>query len=108
MNVNDMFPSKYLRGSDLKAPVTVTIAKVISEGMYKPGNGMVNGWVLFVEKGSKGIVLGKTLATQIAKILNEPNTDAWEGKSITLYPEPMNIAGKPITGIRAQATTNGK
>jgi hypothetical protein len=107
MNVNDIFPSKYLRGGDLAAPVTVTIASVTSERMYKPGVGETTGYVLHCEKAKKGVVLTRPLALGIAQALGEPDTDKWQGKQVTLYPEPMRVAGRDLIAIRARAA-NGR
>jgi len=108
MNVNEMFPSKYLKGVDLKSPVTVVISKVVAEKMYKPGKGEVNGWVLYCVKAQKGVVLSKALANSIAATLSEPDTDSWPGKRVVLYPEPMTVAGKRVVAIRSRpAAANG-
>jgi hypothetical protein len=103
MKVDDMFPSKYLHGSDIKAEITVTIAKVAPEKMHNPRKGEITGFVLYVERGSKGIVLGKELANQIADALNIDDTDHWPGKKIILYPEQMTVAGERVTAIRARS-----
>ena len=47
MDVTDMFPSKYLRGLDLKGPITVTLASVQPEKVYKPGVGETGVYVLY-------------------------------------------------------------
>jgi hypothetical protein len=107
VNVNTMFPSKYLRGAELTAPVTVTIARVVQETMYKPGAGTVAGWVLYCEKASRGVVLTRPLALGIAQALGDPDTDNWTGKQVTLYPQAMTVAGVPRVAIRARAA-NGK
>ena len=107
MNVNDLFPSKYLKGADLKGPVTVTIAKVQPESMYKPGEGQTTGYVLYCEKASKGVILSRPLAMGIAQALGETDTDKWPGRQVTLYPQPMTVAGVARVAIRARAA-NGQ
>ncbi len=102
MNVNEMFPARYLKGSGLKAPVTVTIARVVSESMYTPGKGKVTGWVLYCEKATKGVVLHKTITNQIAAALSEPDTDNWAGKQVVLYPELVTVGREQVTAIRAE------
>lgn len=103
MNVNDLFPSKYLKGSELKGPVTVTIQRVGSESMYKPGQGQITGYVLYCEKASRGVVLGRTLALQIAEAVGDPDIDKWHGHQVTLYPQPMTVAGRDLVAVRARA-----
>jgi hypothetical protein len=102
MNVNEMFPSKYMKGSDLKGPTTVTILEVKPERIYKPGEGQITGYILFCEKASKGIVLTKPLAMSIAAALGEQDTDNWHGRQVVLYPQPMTVAGRNLVAIRAR------
>lgn len=106
MDINQLFPSKYLKGADLKAPATVTIAAVKAESMYKPGEGNVTKFVLYVQNGSKGVVLTRPLAMGIAQALAEPDTDNWPGRRVVLYPVPMTVAGSPCVAIRARAAAN--
>lgn len=103
MKVNDMFPSKFLKGEDLGRPVTVTIARVVAERMYKPGQGEITGFVLYAQGATKGVVLSKPLAEGIAQALGESDTDNWPGKQIELYPQKMQVAGRNVTAIRARA-----
>lgn len=107
MKVKEMFPSKYVKGEDLKGPTVVTIARVESEEMYKPGVGQVTGYVLYFQEGKKGIVLSRVLAQQIAQVLKCDDTDDWKGKRITLYPHPLTVAGVPRVAIRARAAGGG-
>ncbi len=102
MNVTEMFPSKYLKGSELKGPVTVTIARIVKESIYRPGEGKVDGWVLYCEKASRGVVLSKALAMSIAAALNDTETDHWVGRQVVLYPQPMTVAGRNQVAIRAR------
>lgn len=103
MDVNQMFPGKYLKGAELKAPVTVIIARVAKERAYKPGEGQSDLYVLYCEKATRGIVLTKPLAMSIAQAVGESDTDQWPGKSITLYPQAMTVAGRDLVAIRARA-----
>ena len=103
MNVNQMFPSKYLKGSELTGQVTVTIARVGKEKSYKPGEGQSDIFVLYCERATRGVVLTKPLAFSIATALNEPEIENWTGRAVTLYPQPMTVAGRDLIAIRARA-----
>lgn len=104
MDVNQMFPSKYVRGDELPpAGVRVTIAAVKTEKMRKPGAGEVDGFTLWAQGARRPIVLTAALARQIAQLTGETDTDNWPGKAITLYPEPMTVAGVARVAIRARA-----
>lgn len=101
-NVNDLYPSRFLHGADLKGPVTVTIQRLGREKVYKPGEGQSEALVLYVVNGSRGVVLSKPLAFSIAEALGEPDTDNWPSKRVILYPQPMTVAGRDIIAIRAR------
>lgn len=103
MKVGDMYPSKYVRGADLRGPVTVTIARVVTEQMYKPGEGNVENYVLYTVEGKRGVVLSRILAGQIAQAVGSDDTDNWAGKKVTFYPQPMTVAGVARVAIRARA-----
>ena len=107
MNVNQMFPSKYLKGAELAGPVTVTIANIRKERTYKPGEGQADIFVLYCEKATRGVVLSKPLALSISQALQEPDTDKWTGQQVVLFPQPMTVAGRDLVAIRARAV-NGK
>lgn len=113
MDVNQMFPSKYLKGAELTGPVTVTIANIRKEQSYKPGEGQSEIFVMYCERATRGVVLTKPLAFSIAQALGEPETEKWSGRAVTLYPQPMTVAGRNLIAIRARpaitqpAGTNG-
>ena len=99
MKLDEMFPSRYVKGQDLKGRnVIVTIARVQAENMRpNPQSPELRKFVLYTDEGKKGIVLSKTLASQISRALGSDDSDDWIGKKVTLYPKPMIVAGVPIT-----------
>jgi hypothetical protein len=103
MDVNQMYPSRFLKGAELRGPVTVTISAIRKEQTYKPGEGQTDIFVLYCERASRGVVLSKPLAFSIAQALGEPDTDQWTGRAVTLYPQPMRVAGRDLIAIRARA-----
>ena len=86
MKVSDAFPSKYLKGKDLKnpdgtprAPVTVTISRIDYE-TFQNGEG---SYVMFFQGKNKGLILKKTKALLIEDSYgDEMNT--WVGKPLVL------------------------
>ena len=105
MKLDAMFPRRYASGEDLQGrAVTVTIQTVRSEKM-RPGQGRPEEtkYVLYTVEGKKGIILSRVLAQQIIEATGESDTDNWEGKKITVYPEPMQVAGRSVVAIRAKA-----
>lgn len=105
MKLNDLFPRKYAAGEDLQGrPFTVTISHLQLEKMTPtPGAAPVEKWVVFFKETQKGVVLSKTLATQIAQAVGSDDTDNWSGKKVVIYPETVNVAGKTRIAIRAKA-----
>lgn len=104
MKVAEMFPRRYANGEDLKGkPVTLTIAKVHPEEMRPGGGTPITKWVIYFEGARRGVVLSRTLATQIAEALGDDDTDHWPGKRVTLYPQLLTVAGRRVTVIRARA-----
>ena len=99
-NINNLFPSKYLKASDFTAgpqnAVMATIAmEAIDEGHDpKP--------VLYFQGQNKGLVLNKTNGQMIAHIYG-PETDAWIDKHIQLYVEPVSFQGRIVDAIRVRA-----
>jgi len=108
MDVNQMFPSKYVKGAELKGATPVTIEHIKTEQIYRPGEGKVNCFVLYCKNASRGVVLNRVLALQIAEAIGEPDTDKWTGHQVVLYPQPMTVAGKDVIAIRARAVNGSK
>jgi hypothetical protein len=100
-----MYPRRYAIGEDLQGkPITLTIEKISREKMHpQPNSPEVEKWVAYFKEARKGVVLNRTVAYQIAEFLGSEETDDWIGKRITLYPQPMTVAGRKVTAIRAQA-----
>lgn len=96
MNVNDAFPSKTLKASDLDGnQVTVTIARVEIEKMgsdQKP--------VVYFKGKDKGLVLNKTNSKRIVEITGSAETDDWKGHAIILYPTETEFQGETVDCIR--------
>ena len=110
MKLDEMFPSRYVSGNDLQGrAVTVTIARVQTESMRpNPKSPELQKFVLYSVEGKKGVVLSKTLASQIAQALESDESDDWTGKQVTLFPKPMTVAGVQRVAIRARKSTDNE
>lgn len=97
MNINQVFPSKYIAAADLNGQqVAVTIERVAMEPVAqneppKP--------VLYFQGKKKGMVLNKTNAANIATMYG-PETDGWIGKAITLFSTFVDFQGRSVEAIR--------
>jgi hypothetical protein len=108
MKISELYPKRYATGDDLKGQAyTFTISRVNLEEMHpQPGAPVERKPVIYFDQTQKGIILGPALARQIAAALGD-ETDTWKGKKITIYPQPMTVAGQPRIAIRARPATNG-
>ena len=105
MKSSDVFPSKFLKASDLQGhePI-VTIASVVMEELQdgkKP--------VAYFAGKEKGLVLNRTNWGML-EFLYGDESDAWVGQKIQLYAAmTTDRAGKPTLGLRVKAapTQNG-
>jgi len=101
MNVNDAFPSNYLKASDLQGKaVPVTISHVTPEAI---GRDKEMKPVLYFKGKTKGVVLNKTNARNITNLLGTAETDEWTGQVIAIYPTTTEFAGETVECIRVKA-----
>ena len=96
-NINQLFPSKYLKAEDVKAGVTVTIAGM---KMEKVAEGEADKPIIYFHGAQKGLVLNKTNAQMIAHITGSFDTDEWANKMIYLHSEPVSFQGRIVDSIR--------
>lgn len=102
MKLSEIFPRRFASGTDINREIVLTISNVAVESMYSVNGTTIEKPVLYFSETKKGVVMCKTLAYQVADILQSMDTSFWIGKQITIYPDTMMIAGKPRTVIRAR------
>jgi len=102
-NVNDLFPSRYLKAHELRgAEPVVTIARVELEAMGRSRD--VLPVVYFVGK-TKGLKLNVTMAKTVAALAGSPDTDAWAGTVLRLYATSATFGTDTFPVIRVKAAT---
>ena len=101
MKISELYPRRFARGNDLKGPATVTIKEITQEELHPMGK-PVKKYVLWFYKTPRGVILTRPLALQLAETLGD-DTASWKDQKITLYPEPMNVAGRSCVAIRARS-----
>jgi hypothetical protein len=62
----------------------------------------VKKFVLWFTETPRSVILTRSLALQLAEILGD-DTASWKDQKITLYPKPMNVAGRLCVAIRARS-----
>lgn len=97
MNINESFPSKYLKASDVpEEGLTVVIVRV---GQEEIGKDKDIRPVLYFDGEEKGIVLNKTNATNISKLYGY-ETEDWTGKKVQLGTAWVDFQGQSVEAIR--------
>jgi hypothetical protein len=101
MNIDQAFPSKYLRASDFggKQPI-YTIERVEFEAV---GQQREMKPVIYFEGIEKGMVLNKTNAKNICNLVGTFETDEWRGFRIRLYSANVEFQGETMESIRVKA-----
>lgn len=101
MNVNDLFPSRFVKAHDLGGKqVTVTIRDATLEDVGH-GAEKERKLALAFEKATKQMLLNRTNAMIIASMYG-PETDAWKGKSITIYSARVKAFGAWHDALRVK------
>lgn len=95
-SLDDLYPSKWLKASDLKGQsYRMTIDRVtiedVGEHDRKP--------VLWLKGANKGIVLNRTNADSVG-LSHGRNTDAWTGKEVEIYVQGVAFQGQTVPAIR--------
>lgn len=98
MELNEVFPSKYIKAADLngrEVPVVISHADMEMIGDDRK-------LIVHFQGKEKGLVMNKTNANRIAHLYGT-NTDGWQGKEITLYTEMVDFQGKVVDAIRVKS-----
>jgi hypothetical protein len=100
-NMHTLFPSKYLRGTDLAQPVQVRVKHVSVEPVGperedKPVAHFVGGEV-------KPVILNKTNCTALITITGSEDSDDWGGARVELYRDTVLMHGEATPCIRIRA-----
>lgn len=97
-NIDDEYPSKYLRASDLKGrTITVVISHVDRETI-----GNDKKLVLYFKGKEKGLVLNKTNSQVIGDAYGRQDTDDWRDGELELFSIMTDYQGKPVEAVRVR------
>jgi hypothetical protein len=102
--IHDLFPSRFLKASDLKGQRRVlTISKITSEEI---GREKKRKPVVYFQKCTKGLPLNITNGRKIAEVVGSESITDWPGKQIALYSKPdVEYAGQVGPAIRVDYPT---
>lgn len=103
VNINEAFPSKYLKASDLQGEIVkVKIRDAVIEEL-----GSDRRLVLYFAGKEKGLVTNKTNAMTIGEAFGI-DTDDWAGKVIELFSMKVEFNGRMVDGLRVRVPKQGK
>jgi hypothetical protein len=102
MKRDEIFPSKYLKASDLNKPIVVTIDSAPFEVLKNPEGKEQSKVVLYFRGAKKALPLNITNWDAVAAICGE-DTEDWPGGKIELYADKTRMGGKTVDCIRVRA-----
>jgi hypothetical protein len=104
VNIEEAFPSKYLKAADLQGQSVV--AKMATVRQEKVGDDQKI--ILYFVGKEKGVVLNKTNKNTIVGLYGT-ETDEWTGQPIEMFAALVDFQGKQTEAIRFRAPRlNGK
>jgi hypothetical protein len=95
---DDLYGSRFLSATELKAPVTAVIERIDEETLGRGAEARTKV-VLYAKGAKKGIVVNKTNARTLADAFGK-DFNAWPGHQITVKAEPTTFGGKSTLGVR--------
>ena len=99
MNIDQSFPSKYLKAADLQGRnISVQISGVQLEDVGSDDKPERKPVVYFTG-AKKGLVLNKTNALSISEVIG-PETDNWVGVKVQLFATRVPFQGRMVDAIR--------
>ena len=103
MHVDLMFPSRYLKAADLQGePIHLTIVEVIRDKVQMANGTKQEKYILRFKETEKELILNKTNAKGVAKVLSEPRAINWPGSKVTLKPTQCEAFGEIVDCIRVE------
>jgi len=100
MDINQAFPSKYLKAADLQGKTLKVVIEDVSR--IEEGEGDLKGkFALNMVGKEKQMVLNKTNAMVIAGVFG-PETDGWRGKELVLFSEKVQFQGQMVDALRVR------
>lgn len=103
MNIDQEFPSKFLKSADLQGEAVKVKIKEVKKEILGDDEKLA---IYFAGK-SKGMILNKTNAFAIRGAYG-PNTDDWIGQVIELFAMPVEFQGRMVEGLRVRVPKQRK
>jgi hypothetical protein len=109
MTREEVFPSKYLKASDLKGkPRIVTIESAPYETLKGLDGKENQKIVVYFENVVKSLPLNATNFDAVCDATGCPDTEDWPGQQIELYPTKTTMGGKTVDCIRIRPLSGSR
>ncbi len=110
MKKDDVYPSKWLKVSDVGPGLVLTITGAQEEMFKVQGSETEKEKKLVIgfAETKKRFTVNKTNFDLIAKATGEDDTDNWTGKRIKIIVEEVEAFGKPTEGMRVESAPKAK
>ena len=96
-NYNDVFPSKYLKASDLNGQARNAVIERVEKEKMQTGEQKL---VAYFRNGTKGMVLNKTNCKTIAHIAMSDETADWIGQVVQVFVADVEFQGEMVAALR--------
>jgi hypothetical protein len=104
MKMTELFPSKYLRSSDLNGKSRIAVVDHVTyEAFQNDGRTETKAVLHFRGNGTKPFVVNKTNYMLLVSIAGSDDADDWAGTRITLAPCMVSFKGKVTESIRVDS-----
>ncbi len=104
MKRDEVFPSKYLKFTDLNGGrIEATIERAMLETLKSPDGKEQNKMVLYFRNAKKTLPLNRVNFEAVTAIVGDDETDHWPGHRIELYADKTQMAGKTVDCVRIRA-----
>ena len=107
MKMNDVFPSKYLKASDIEGEMTVTVKNCVPVMLTNRAGEDEQKPLITFEGVEKGVILNITNWKAIEK-QHGHDSDDWKGKQITLIKAYVDAFGETVEAIRIKPGSGSK
>jgi len=101
MDINQAFPSKYLKKEDFKSPRQLIIDTVVMENLAQDGHPADMKVVIYFNGAPKPMVANKTICMVLAAMFG-PETDAWAGKTVEVFNDVTVVFNGAVGGLRVR------
>ena len=102
MNINNSFPSKWLKSGDVPEDTDLLLTiKAVEIETVGQGEDAEEKPVMYFNETDKGLVLNKTNAATISALYT-PETDNWTGKKISLFSTEVQYGNKMTLALRVR------